>query len=74
MAKKGHLFLGSTESQKNRLLWQQYFPGRTISTDLGRTTENEAVPTLKNYFNWYCYTSFDYVACIRLLADSTCSL
>jgi len=21
MAKKGHLFLGSTESQKNRLLW-----------------------------------------------------
>jgi len=21
--KKGHLFLGSTESQKNRLLWEQ---------------------------------------------------
>jgi len=23
MAKKGRLFLGSTESQKNRLLWEQ---------------------------------------------------
>jgi len=23
MAEKGHLFLGSTESQKNRLLWEQ---------------------------------------------------
>jgi len=23
MAKKGHIFLGSTESQKNRLLWEQ---------------------------------------------------
>jgi len=54
MAKKGHLFLGSTESQKNRLIWEQYFPGYTMFTDLGHTTEIEVAPALNNYFNWFC--------------------
>jgi len=31
----------------------QWFPGHTISTDLGRITKNELALALKNYFNWY---------------------
>jgi len=57
MAKKGHLFLGSTESQKNHLLWEQQFPlpwKHDFYTDLGRTIENEEAPALKNYLNWCC--------------------
>jgi len=50
MAEKGHPFVGSTESQNNRLLWEQKFPGCTISTDLGHITKNE----VENYFNRYC--------------------
>jgi len=49
MAEKGHLVLGSTESQNNVC-----FRGRTISADHGRTKKNELAPALKNYFNWYC--------------------
>jgi len=40
-SKKDHIFLESTWSQKNRLLWEQEFPGSTISAHLGRTTKKE---------------------------------
>jgi len=55
MAKKGHLFLGITEAQKNRWLWEQYFSGRTISTDLGRTAKNELASAVKNISTGIAY-------------------
>jgi len=71
MVKKGHLFLGSTETQNNRLLWDQRFHRRTISTEFGRATENELVPALKNYFSWYC---LQVLIMLHVSADSTYSL